>query len=276
VTSTTPNVAEEADLHAEEGAAPRKDSSEILRDELQEAMDALDRPAGRLCFSGIAAGLEIGFSLFLMATVRKMSQGRLPEPVTNLLVANMYSFGFVLVVLGRSELFTEQTSLAVMPVLARRASVGSVLRLWGIIFVSNLVGAALFARLAAYIGPELGVFDRATLGEIAHSVVDHPGLTIFVSGVLAGWLMGLLSWLVAAGRDTISQIVIVWLITTAIGLERLHHAVLGTAEVLGGVFASDMTWADFAHFLLWATLGNAVGGPVFVALLKTAHTKSEQ
>ena len=98
----------------------------------------------------------------------------------------------------------------------------------------------------------------------------------FVSGILAGWLMGLLSWLVAAGRDTISQIVIVWLITTAIGLERLHHAVLGTAEVLGGVFASDVTLADFAHFLLWATLGNAIGGPIFVALLKTAHTKSER
>ena len=110
-------------------------------------------PPDDCVFSGIAAGLEIGFSLFLMATVRKMSQGRLPEPVTDLLVANMYSFGFVLVVLGRSELFTEQTSLAVMPVLARRASVGSVLRLWAIIFVSNLFGAALFARLAAVYRP---------------------------------------------------------------------------------------------------------------------------
>ena len=87
-------------------------------------------------------------------------------------------------------------------------------------------------------GPRLGVISRESLGIIAASVVDHSGLVIFLSAVLAGWLMGLLSWVVAAGRDTISQIVIVWMVTAAIGLGHLHHAILGSVEVLGGVFAS--------------------------------------
>ena len=88
--------------------------------------------------------------------------------------------------------------------------------------------------------------------------------------------MGLLSWLVAAGRDTISQIVLVWLITTSIGLAKLHHVIVGTVEVLAGAFAAQgVTAADFGHFLLFATLGNIVGGVVFVAFLKYGQARPE-
>jgi formate-nitrite transporter family protein len=98
---------------------------------------------------------------------------------------------------------------------------------------------------------------------------------ILLSAVLAGWLMGLLSWLVAASRDTISQIFIVALVTTAIGIAHLHHAVVGTAEVLAGVFSGQgATLADFGKFLLWATLGNILGGVFFVALIKFGHIRS--
>ncbi|HEY4310275.1 MAG TPA: formate/nitrite transporter family protein [Pirellulales bacterium] len=257
--------------------APRKASSQILSDERNEALDALNRSTAQLFFSGAAAGLEIGFSLFLMATVHELCAGQLPAPVVQLLMANMYSFGFVLVVLGRSELFTEQTSLAVMPVISGQASFTSLIRLWSVIFVANVLGAGAFACAAAFVGPALGTFDAETLGSIAHRMTDHPAIAIVCSGILAGWLMGLLSWVVAAGRDTISQIVIVWLVTAAIGLAQLHHVVLGSAEVLAGVFANtDVTIADFGHFLLWTTVGNALGGPFFVALLKSVHSSKDQ
>jgi formate/nitrite transporter FocA (FNT family) len=84
--------------------------------------------------------------------------------------------------------------------------------------------------------------------------------------------MGLMSWLVAASRDTISQIVLVWLIASVIGLARLHHAVVGSVEVLAGLFAGQgIQAADFGYFLLWTTIGNAVGGGVFVALIKYSY-----
>jgi formate/nitrite transporter FocA (FNT family) len=93
--------------------------------------------------------------------------------------------------------------------------------------------------------------------------------------VLAGWLMGLLSWLVAASRDTISQIFIIALVTTAIGITHLHHAVVGSAEVLAGVFSGQgATLAGFGKFLLWSTLGNILGGVLFVALIKFGHIRS--
>ena len=248
---------------------PKKGSPQILRHEIKEGLDALERPIAGLLVSGLSAGLDLGFSLFLMAVMLTRAEGELPKPVVAMLVANMYSLGFIFVVLGRSELFTEQTTLAVLPVLGRRASLGALLRLWVVVFAANLVGSAAFAGIATLVGPALGVIDPRVFGTIARKMTEHPSRTIFLSGMLAGWMMGLLSWLVAAGRDTISQIVVVWLITAALGFANLHHVILGSAEVLAGIFSGQgIGWSDFARFLLWATLGNILGGTVFVAFLK--------
>ena len=265
-----------SDLGPPEGGevAPKKEAKQILSHEIEEGLAALERPAGALFLSALSAGLDIGFSLFLMAVMRTEARGVLPEPVVAILVALMYSVGFIFVVLGRSELFTEQTTLAVLPVLGGRASAGALLRLWGIVYVANLIGATAFAALAVLIGPALGVIQPSAFGEIAHRLTDHAGLDIFLSAILAGWLMGLLSWLVAAGRDTISQVVLVGLITSAIGVAGLHHVILGAVEVLAGAFAGQGVGpADVGRFLLWATLGNVVGGSVFVALLKYGHAR---
>ena len=185
----------------------------------------------------------------------------------------MYAVGFIIVVLGRSELFTEQTTLAVLPVLNRRASPAALLRLWVVVYVANLIGAAVFAGLAVLIGPALGVADVEAFGAIARQVVNHGGLVIFGSALLAGWLMGLMSWLVAASRDTVGQLVIVWLVASAIGFARLHHVVVGSVEVLAGLFvgAEGVTIASGGQFLLWATLGNILGGSFFVALIKSSY-----
>jgi formate/nitrite transporter FocA (FNT family) len=254
----------------------KKAPEDILRTEIHEGVDALERSVGSLFISGLSAGLDVGFSLLLMAAMSTAAEGRLSPAVVQILVGNMYAIGFVFVVLGRSELFTEQTTLAVLPVLDRKASIASLLRLWGIVLASNLVGAAIFAGLATLIGPALGLIDPHAFGRIAHRMTDHAGHVIFLSAVLAGWLMGLLSWLVAAGRDTISQIVLVWLITTCIGFAGLHHAVLGSVEVLAGVFSHQgISGMDFGRFLLWATLGNIAGGSIFVALIKYGHSRPE-
>jgi formate-nitrite transporter family protein len=261
------------DITSPEEMEPKKESQQILRHELKEALDALERPANRLFFSGLAAGMEVGFSLFLMAVMLTLTTGRLPEPVVQILMANMYAFGFVLVILGRSEFFTEQTSLAVIPLLNGDTTVKSLLRLWSIILGSNLVGAAIFAGLTVLTGPSLGVIDPDALGTIARGVTEHPAGVIVLSGIMAGWLMGLLSWLVAAGRDTISQVVLVWMVTTAIGLGHFHHAIAGSVEVLAGVFAGQATLAAYGHFLLWAVVGNIIGGPIFVAMIKYGHAR---
>jgi formate/nitrite transporter FocA (FNT family) len=261
-----------ADLHPEHREEPTKPVREILEQEIREGVTALSRPLSGLAISALSGGLDIGFSLFLMAVMRTRFDGSLAAPFPELLLAGMYSVGFIFVVLGRSELFTEHTTLAVLPVLSGHAPFRALLRLWVVVYPGNLAGAAAFAALTAWVGPALKVIDPPALGEIARTAVDHPGWVIFLSAILAGWLMGLLSWLVAAGRDTISQIVVVALIATAIGFCHLHHTVVGAVEVLAGLFARQgITGTDFGHFLLWTTLGNAVGGGFFVGFLKYQH-----
>jgi formate/nitrite transporter FocA (FNT family) len=120
------------------------------------------------------------------------------------------------------------------------------------------------------------VIEPRAFGQIAHKLIDHPAGAMLLSGVLAGWLMGLLSWLVAAGRDTISQVVLVWIVTTAIGFAGLHHVVLGSVEVFAGAFSGQGVGAwDIGRFLLWTTLGNTLGGVVFVAILKYGLARPE-
>ncbi|MDR3638148.1 MAG: formate/nitrite transporter family protein [Isosphaeraceae bacterium] len=259
-----------------EEQAPKKASRLILLHEIEEGLDAIERPLAGLFVSGLSAGLDVGFSLFLMAVVLTRVEGTMPPAVVSLLLANMYAVGFIFVVLGRSELFTEQTTLAVLPVLGGRASIRALLRLWVIVFAANTLGAAVFAALATLIGPELGVINPKVFGTIAHRMTDHSAWAMFLSGLLAGWLMGLLSWLVAASRDTISQIVLVWLVTTVIGFANLHHAIVGTVEVLAGAFSGQgIGPRDIGRFLVWVTAGNIVGGVVFVAFLKYGHARPE-
>ena len=73
----------------------------------------------------MSAGLDVGFSVLLMAAMWTAAEGKLSTPVVRILIGNMYAIGFVFVVLGRSELFTEQTTLAVLPVLAAGRQIGS-------------------------------------------------------------------------------------------------------------------------------------------------------
>ena len=81
-----------------------------------------------------------------------------------------------------------------------------------------------------------------------------------------------MAWLLAAGRDTISQILFVLIVTTAIGFLNLHHCIAGTVEVLAGVITSPTLFLeDFLRFLLLSSLGNAFGGVIFVAVIKYGH-----
>jgi formate/nitrite transporter FocA (FNT family) len=216
--------------------------------------------------------MDIGFSLILMVTMLTSVDGLFSAPVIHIILANLYSVGFILVILGRSELFTEHTALAVLPVLDGHADLSELGRVWGVVFGGNMVGATLIAMVAAWIGPALGIINITALEKIGAAMIRHDWWLVLTSAILAGWLMGELAWLLAAGRDTISQIVFVWLVTTAIGFVGLHHCIAGAVEVLAAVLSSpSVTWGDFGYFIFWTTLGNAVGGSVFVALIKYGH-----
>lgn len=275
-----PSVSEETKKKAAESEEaepqPLKSYRTILKQEIIAGLIELERPVSGLFLSSLSAGLDIGFSVLLMATVLTFATGTYSDVTVKILVANMYSAGFILVLLGRSELFTEHTTLAVLPMLDGQASLGQVARVWTVVFVGNILGAGLFAFVAWWIGPALRIFEPWALEAIAKPLLSHRWWVMLISATLAGWLMGELAWLIAAGRDTISQVFFVWLITTIIGLLSLHHTVAGAVEVAAGVLASaDLTMFHFVKFLAIATVGNAIGGVFFVAIIKYGHARSE-
>lgn len=256
-------------------ARPQKSYRTILQQEVEEAAEELERPTAGLLLSSLSAGLDLGFGPLLMIVVAERVQGAVTAGVRELLVAAAYTVGFVVVVLGRSALFTEQTTSAVLPVFEGRARVSQVARVWGVVLAGNLVGATAIAAVIAHLVPALGIAGEHTLAEIADNVLRAEGVTLLVSAIAAGWLMGLLSWLVVAARDSTAQILVVFLTTFVIGAAGLHHSIAGSIEVLAAVFAgAGAELADYARFVVPAVVGNAIGGAVFVALLKFGHVRA--
>jgi formate/nitrite transporter FocA (FNT family) len=247
----------------------------VLEQHIQQAQEDIERPAGGLLLSSFSAGLDIGFGPFLMAVTATLVHGAFARPITELLMALAYTSGFVLVIVGRSALFTEQTTSAVLPVLAQRVPAWRLLRLWSLVLAGNLAAGALIALFIPYLGQRLGIIEVSALAAIADKLVRHASSVVFLSAIAAGWLMGLLAWLVVASRETMSQIVIVVLVTFIIGIAGLHHSIAGAVEVLMAVFANTgVTLREYARVVSLSIVGNALGGVVFVALLKFGHVRA--
>lgn len=248
---------------------PLKPHYTILEREISQAVGELQRPRNGLFLSGILAGFGLGLSLLLIAVTLSRIAPSLPDGVTALLLANAYTAGFVVVIMGRTDLFTEYTTIAILPVLAGISPIRDLGRLWALVYTSNVVGGVAVAGLIAVLGPSLGVIRPEVFGELAGRLTEHAWWVVLLSGGLAGWLMGLLSWLVSAGRDTISQIFFIWLITAAISLGHLHHAITGSVEMFAALFAGQSVGVlDLGYFLLWTTVGNALGGVLFAVLIQ--------
>ncbi|MCC9138759.1 formate/nitrite transporter family protein [Pontibacter silvestris] len=208
-----------------------------------------------------------------MPTFQVLSQKCSPPEALNVLKGLGYTVGFIIVILGRSELFIEHTTLAVFPVLAGDQRLSTMLRLWGIIFVGNIIGYFL-EYIITLLEPHLLSTGTDIFEDIALHLTEYPWYIIFGSGIFAGWLLGILGWLDIASKETISRIVIIALITFIIGIGGFHHSIVGSIEVFAGVIVPGdrVSWSDLGKFQLWSTLGNIIGGVFFVGLVKYSHT----
>jgi formate-nitrite transporter family protein len=248
---------------------PLKPGRTILEQESADALIELERPLGGLFLSALIAGFSVGTGILVMAAVMTFADGEISELTLRLLLANAYAIGFIIVVMSHTDLFTEYTTMALLPAFSGEASYRAVARLWIIVYVANLIAATAFAALAATLGTGLQIADPTAFRELALKMLDHGTGTIVLSAVLAGWLMGVMSWLVSSGRDTTSQVLFVWLIGLTIALLGLHHCITGTIQVMLGLFAGEtVTLGDFARMLAWTTLGNVIGGFAFAAIIR--------
>jgi formate-nitrite transporter family protein len=237
------------------------------------AVEELDRPASSLLFSSLAAGMLISFSFLASAFVSHAAA----DPYKHALAALAYPVGFMFVVLGRSELFTENTLEPVIPLLHKRdrRTLFKMLRMWGLLILGNLVGALIIAFVIArttMIEPSL----HPSLQEVSEKAMAGGFGEVFYKAIFGGWLIALLAWLLATTAETMAQIVIIWVTTAPISAFDFRHSIAGSVEAFYRGVTGTSGWGEvLGGFVVPALIGNAIGGVVMVALFNYAQVAEE-
>ena len=242
-----------------------KTTCEVIR---REGKKELERSSDALFWSGFAAGLSMGFSFLGEALLRSHLQDASWRP----LVAKLgYSFGFLIVILGSQQLFTENTLTPMVPLLKEKTgeTLRNVLRLWGVVFVANMIGTLLFglalARLAV-VEPE----TQRALSDLAAEAMKHGFPVTLLHAVYAGWLVALLVWMLPAAET--AKIPVIVLMTWLIGAGGFAHVIAGSSEVFYAAWRGEATWAQATvGYVLPSLIGNMLGGITLVAALNHAQ-----
>ncbi len=242
---------------------------EIVR---REGETEMDRPITSLWWSGVAAGLSISFSL--------LAQGalfiHLPDASWRPLVVGFgYSVGFLIVVLARQQLFTENTVTVVLPVFAE-FSLGNVRRLarmWAVVFAANMTGtfvAALFCAFAPVVTPEL----RHGMLELSAHVMGLGWAEMFFRAIGAGFLIAAMVWLIPSAEA--AQFHVVTMVTYLIAICGFTHIVAGSVEAFLLVVSGQVgLWHIIGHFTIPVLLGNIAGGTALFAMISYAQVMKE-
>lgn len=265
------NLTEHEEESVQERLAPR--AAVLFETVRREGAQELERPVAALTFSGLAAGLSMGFSLVGTAVLR----AALPAgPWRGLIESLGYTLGFLIVVLGRQQLFTENTVTAILPLLDsphRLRRLGQVARLWAIVLVANVVGTVAFA----YTVESSDVFPpalRATFLALGREAASGSFETLFLRAIFAGWLIALMVWVLPGAENAKAFAIVV--ITYLVGAAGFAHIIAGSVEVLTTVAAGERTWSEyFTGFFVPVLLGNCVGGIALVSLLNYGQVAPE-
>lgn len=188
------------------------------------------------------------------------------SPARNFIAYVFYPIGFIAVIIGRAQLFTENTLYPVALILSQRRYFLETARLWLVVWTFNVLGAIAFAALA--VGSDALNNDlRSILVQLGTQAVQGSASHIFWSGVIGGWIIALVAWLVTASHWTIGQIAVIWLLTFVVGIGHFAHCIASTGEIMSAVFAGSVPLSQYLMWLGLATSGNILGGVIIVTLL---------
>jgi formate/nitrite transporter FocA (FNT family) len=237
-----------------------------------EGESELERTVSALLLSGIAAGLSMGFSL----VVEGLLHASLPDAPWRSLVSSLgYTIGFLIVVLGRQQLFTENTLTPILPLLHNRDgdTFSRVLRLWGVVLAANIVATWAFAAVIAHTSvfpPEV----KQAFSDISQSAIGSPFGTTLLKGVFAGWLIALMVWLLPGAGS--ARLLVIVIITYVVSIGEFAHIVAGSVDAFYLVQTDQAGWADYAlRFFVPTLLGNVLGGVTLVAVLNFGQVAPE-
>ena len=235
---------------------------------LRQGESELSRPTRALAWSGLASGLSMGFSLIGEGLLRSM----LPDAKWRPLVVKLgYSLGFLIVIVGKQQLFTENTLTPIIPLMQHRdaRTFANVMRLWTAVFVANLAGAHLVSWALA-VTPAVAPKVQHAFLEIARESMQASFGDKLLHGIFAGWLIALLVWILGAVKS--EGVAIIVILTYIVGLGSFSHVIAGSIEALFLLWAGQIGWWDaVGGYTLPALIGNTIGGVSLVAALNHAQ-----
>lgn len=248
----------------------RPSAQEIFEQVANNARQELKRSTSALAISGFAGGIFMGLSalgnaiaLAMLGTTSKIQ-----------FIAKMfYPVGFIVVILGRAQLFTENTLYPVALVLAEKKHFWNTMRLWFTVLPSNVLGALTFAALASLTNALKPDVVHALAGLGIEAVQRDPS-AIFWSGVMGGWIIALAAWLVSGSHSITGSVMIIWILTFMVGLGNFAHCIAASGEVFTAVLTHQLPWAAYFSWLLPAVSGNICGGVGMVTLLEYGQVVS--
>ena len=231
----------------------------------------LSRPLDSLWWSGVAAGILISASVL----AKGLLHYELPDNDWRPALENVgYCFGFLIVVLGRMQLFTENTITAILPLAANKSAraLWRTVRLWVIVLVANMVGAMIAATVIHYGMVSPGQLHA--IEAISAKLFAKTWLEMFLHAIPAGLLIAAMVWMLPNSRGF--EIWVIVFLTYLIAIGAFAHVVVGAVEGsllwLGGQLgALQLVWG----FLVPALLGNIVGGTVLFSLLAYGQVRQE-
>jgi formate/nitrite transporter FocA (FNT family) len=259
---------------AEPPQPPQKDlerpsAQDIFEQVANNARQELGRSSVSLAISGLAGGIFMGLSALgnAIGLAVLTPEGGDPTSMARFIAKLFYPLGFIAVILGRSQLFTENTLYPVALVLAEKDHFWKTMRLWGVVLPFNVLGALVFATLSVRTNalPAQGIHFLAQLGMEA---MNHPAATIFWSGVMGGWIIATVAWLVSASHSITGSVLLIWLLTVVVGMANFAHCIASSGEVFSAILAGDAHWLGFVRWFVPAVLGNICGGVGMVTLLE--------
>lgn len=248
---------------------------DTLEHAIHDGLNQHKRSKTSLLLSSIAAGLILGFAGMCVALATQFFPASEGAMMNRLATALVYPLGFIICIMSGTQLFTEQTATAVYPVLDRKVKFRSLIRIWTVVLTGNLIGTLISSVLLFMADDVIGASHGFI--EIKNHLIHFSFGQIFISAILAGWLMAQGGWLIMGTPHGSSQLICIFVVTFIIGVGGLHHSIAGSAEVFAGVLHSpspDLLGAF--KFISSAVLGNLIGGSFFVAILNYGHIKKTQ
>lgn len=238
----------------------------------QDGEKEMERDAMALLWSAIAAGLSMGASLLAKGIFHVQLEG---VPGGFLLENLGYTFGFIIVIMARQQLFTENTVTAVLPVM-QNPTLGNfslLMRLWSVVLLGNIIGTG----VAAWAFEHMPIFDEETRDafvKIGMDVMKNTPVEMFSNAIISGWLIATMVWMFPAAGA--AKIVVIILMTWLIALGDTTHIVVGSVEILYLVFNGTLHWSDFFWpFALPTLAGNICGGTFIFALMNHAQIRND-